>query len=862
MMPLNREFIKSIRWQEIWQRRILLKVTLLALLSLVIGYLLAPKLFNRQESYQEGDVVRQNIVVAKDMMIEDVLSTNLKQQQLLNEQGQIYDYDPSISEETVRRIRGTFLAARGMLSDLQAEIDQRYQLNRYSGIEYFQLTQDIHGIQSKISIYKKYQKDIKDKLSELKLGVGLSSQNFMKKNKLDWELNTIQYLLSSLQNREEQVQQQIKNVREHLNTLLKNQTEYNDGLDEKKMGIISDVFKNLFITREEINRSLVNFPFYTEEIESQIVILLEGLLSQKIFASKKGFLADKINLVIQNVKTSESDTIKSLVGFKDLEDIHVELDNQARQLIPDENDNTKREFIIWLAKKQLYPTITENKLALEKKREELIKNMNPIFYSVKKGQVIARAGERVNSNQLQLIKGYLNTLKLNDNIPRLIGVILIAFFSLLLVFMAVFNKSYIKSFTFKKLIMMGTTIIITMILTKTGIEIKELIELRYIEFDSEFYSYVFPVTLSAMLVGILINFEVGIMSGLLTSLFISIMMKDNFYYFYFSIMGCIVAALPISKFDSRYSLIQHGLKISGVNMIMVLLLFLINENQIDTNTGLALLMALLGGVFTAVITSILLPFYESIFDITTNLKLLELSNMNHPLLKELIFKAPGTYQHSIVVGNLAESGADKIGANSLLARVSSYYHDIGKGENSHYFIENQPAHSKNIHDDMDPYESANIIFKHLSDGKEKAEKYNLGRDIIGILMQHHGTGVVKIFHQKAITQAQDSVHDLEINELDFQYPGPKPQTLEAALVMIADISEASTRSLDDPTSESIDQMVNKVGWRLLESGQLDESGITLLQFRMILDQYCSVLKAIHHHRIKYPEQLINEPSNK
>ena len=285
-------------------------------------------------------------------------------------------------------------------------------------------------------------------------------------------------------------------------------------------------------------------------------------------------------------------------------------------------------------------------------------------------------------------------------------------------------------------------------------------------------------------------------------------------------------------------------------MVMVLLLFLINENQIDTNTGLALLMALLGGILTAIITSILLPFYESIFDITTNLKLLELSNMNHPLLKDLIFKAPGTYQHSIVVGNLAESGADKIGANSLLARVSSYYHDIGKGENPHYFIENQPAHSKNIHDDLDPYDSADIIFKHLSDGKEKAEKHNLGRDIIGILMQHHGTGLVKIFYQKAVLQAQESVRD--IDELDFRYPGPKPQSLEAALVMMADISEASTRSLDDPTPESINEMVNKVGWRLLESGQLDESGITLRHFRLILDEYCSVLNSIHHHRIKYP----------
>jgi putative nucleotidyltransferase with HDIG domain len=259
-------------------------------------------------------------------------------------------------------------------------------------------------------------------------------------------------------------------------------------------------------------------------------------------------------------------------------------------------------------------------------------------------------------------------------------------------------------------------------------------------------------------------------------------------------------------------------------------------------------------VFTAIFTSFLLPFFESAFDITTNLKLLELSNMNHPALKELIRKAPGTYQHSIIVGNLAESGASKIGANPLLSRVASYYHDIGKVSNPLYFIENQAPTLPNIHDNMNPYESAKIIIRHLHKGVEISEKYRLGKDISNILMQHHGTNLVRYFFNKAVELSGKEDNAAEkYNQSEFRYPGPKPQSLEAALVMLADVSEATCRSLDSPTPEKIKEMTDKVCWRLLEDGQLDESGLTLKTFHTIVDVYGTMLTSFYHQRIKYPE---------
>ncbi len=226
--------------------------------------------------------------------------------------------------------------------------------------------------------------------------------------------------------------------------------------------------------------------------------------------------------------------------------------------------------------------------------------------------------------------------------------------------------------------------------------------------------------------------------------------------------------------------------------------------------------------------------------------------MNHPVLKKLVFNAPGTYQHSVVVGNLAESGALKIEANPLLARVASYFHDIGKGKQAFYFIENQPPNSQNIHDGMDPYDSVKAIINHLKFGLEMAEKHRLGTAIKDILVQHHGTSIVKLFYEKAQRLADDSVDSQKVDEKLFRYPGPKPQTKEAALVMLADITEASTRSIVKPTKESVTRLINKVAWGLLESGQLDESGITMRDFRTVVDEYCKVMISIHHHRLQYP----------
>ncbi|HUJ75464.1 MAG TPA: HDIG domain-containing protein, partial [bacterium] len=227
----------------------------------------------------------------------------------------------------------------------------------------------------------------------------------------------------------------------------------------------------------------------------------------------------------------------------------------------------------------------------------------------------------------------------------------------------------------------------------------------------------------------------------------------------------------------------------------------------------------------------------------------ELANMNHPALKELAVRAPGTYHHSIVVGNLSESAAEGIQASPLLVRVASYYHDLGKMLCPLYFVENQ--HQKNFHDDLPPQTSARIIINHVRDGLEIAKRYRLGKAIMDIIAQHHGDSLVRYFYHKAQGEGPDGVAEQE-----FHYPGPKPQSKEAGLVMVADVTEAAIRSLDDPSPEEIRQMVQKLATRIYMEGQLDESGMTFNDLNYVEKVFTRMLLSIHHHRITYPDEQL------
>jgi hypothetical protein len=275
--------------------------------------------------------------------------------------------------------------------------------------------------------------------------------------------------------------------------------------------------------------------------------------------------------------------------------------------------------------------------------------------------------------------------------------------------------------------------------------------------------------------------------------------------------------------------------------------------------GFSLLFGFLGGVVAAIVVLGVLPIVEWMFGYTTNIKLLELANLDHPLLKKMILEAPGTYHHSIVVSTLAETAARSVNTNPLLARVSAYYHDIGKINKPLYFVENQGP-QENKHDKLAPSMSSLILISHVKDGLEMAQEYRLGQKIGDIIQQHHGMGLISFFYHKAKEQENPEME--QVDEEAYRYPGPKPQTKEAGLVMLADAVEAASRTLQEPTPARLQGLVQRIINSIFTDGQLDECELTLKDLHQIARSFNLILSGIYHQRIDYPVPAAKETAGK
>ena len=321
--------------------------------------------------------------------------------------------------------------------------------------------------------------------------------------------------------------------------------------------------------------------------------------------------------------------------------------------------------------------------------------------------------------------------------------------------------------------------------------------------------------------------------------------SGNFFYLgpLFLISG-ILSSILVWGVRSRMKIIRAGFIIG---LIQAATLVFINNFAIQDPIRYATLM--FNGIASSIIVLGILPIFEYLFKTVTNINLLELTDFNHPLLQRMVLEAPGTYHHSLIVGNLSETACAAVGANALLARIGAYYHDIGKLNKPEYFSENQGI-IQSKHDALSPTISKLIIIKHVKEGAELAKKYKLNPRIINFILQHHGTSLVYYFYRRALEGLEE---DQEIKEEGFRYPGPKPQTKETAIVLLADSVEAATRALREPTPNSIEEIVQKIINNKFIDGQLDECDLTLKDLEKISAVFIRILSGIYHGRITYPE---------
>ncbi|RJQ56630.1 MAG: HDIG domain-containing protein [Nitrospiraceae bacterium] len=366
-------------------------------------------------------------------------------------------------------------------------------------------------------------------------------------------------------------------------------------------------------------------------------------------------------------------------------------------------------------------------------------------------------------------------------------------------------------------------------------------------FDSFFAVYAIPLAMGSMLAALLIDIHTAIVFTVITSLLAGLWLGDPLYSIFIFASG-LTGAFGVIRCKKRSAIWRAGFYVGLVSVSTALVIALFREQFFTVNSLFITGLAFSNGIIVATLVSALLPLFEYLFKSTTDISLLELLDLNQPLMRELLMEAPGTYHHSIIVGSLAEAAAEAVGVNPLLARVSSYYHDIGKIKMPDYFVENQIA-VVSKHDKITPRMSSLILLSHVKEGVELAKKHKIPQVIIDIIQQHHGTSVQTFFYQKAREQ-HDSL--TPVAEEDFRYPGPKPQTRVAALVLMADAVEAASRVLSDSSPARVALLVDKIINHCFIDGQLDNCELTLKDIREIKTNFVFLLSSMYHKRINYP----------
>lgn len=613
----------------------------------------------------------------------------------------------------------------------------------------------------------------------------------------------------------------IENVEKQIDSLFFKIKEYKEKIDESSKDASDDITKNGRRLTDDVLNEMAN------EINEDLGLYI----SEQIIVECLQFDNLTLEKIRVDIKSSMRKIMEQGIKEDDLENAKKQLIREISEISLDHHDALIASNI---ATSLLIPSLFLNEEDTEKRRQEAIASVDDVISTIQKGQIIIRKGEVATSEDMAI----LNALGLKNpkiNFSNIIGIIMITAICLLVVFLYL-NYFYPDIYeNINKLILLGIISIFVVLLAKIA---------------SQASGYLMPIASASMLIAISLTPNIAILLTVILSLLVGFIPGGGLNYSLVSIISGIVAIYSIRKATQRSNLTRAGLIIAGANIITISALGLINNESyyliLQNN-----LWGVLNGFLAVILTIGILPFLESYFDITTSFKLMELSNPNQPLLKKMILEAPGTYHHSIVVGNLSETASEEIGGNGLLARVGAIYHDIGKIKRPYFFTENQEAY-KNIHDEMEPSLSALVIASHVKEGLELAKKNKLPKDIIDIIAQHHGTGLITYFFHRALKENGSNVD--KVAEENYRYSGPKPQTKEAGIILLADSLEAATRSLTNPTATRIKTLVKEIIQKNLENGQLEECDLTMKDLDKIGDSFSRILTGMFHSRVEYPDE--------
>jgi putative nucleotidyltransferase with HDIG domain len=605
------------------------------------------------------------------------------------------------------------------------------------------------------------------------------------------------------------------------------------------------------LTKEEFGALRKTLP---PDFNADILLpLIQIQLKPKIVGNLRLFLGESgQGIVVRNLISDEETIILERPEVIDLNEAlqRVIKGMRAREGVPAGLVDTLTPVLSRL----LTPNLTFNKNETEARKRQEREDVKPVLYQIKKGEMLVREGERISEEQIEKIASFRSVTSDYSMFYISIGLFLCIY--VLFRTSHLYGLRNIRKYAPKNKDLLFLIVIFGCLFpaTKLAIFISGALESAFPQIDSFGYYYLFPFAAGAILVRIVLNSEIALVFAVICSLLFGALFGNSQFITFYALVGSLTGAHYVRQCEQRSYLYLAGLRLSLVNVVMAVGIYLMTNKDVTLQLLYQVGFAAASGILCAVIVTGTIPLAEALFGYSTNIKLLELANMNNPLLRDLMVQAPGTYHHSVIVGNLAEAAAEAIHANPLIARVGAYYHDIGKIRKPLYFIENADP-QENRHDKLSPSMSALILMAHVKDGVEMARAARLGEPIEEIIRQHHGTSLIKFFYDKAKKKEEG---EYQVDERDYRYPGPRPQSREAALILLADAVEAASRTLVDPTPARIKGMVQKLINNIFIDGQLDNCELTLKDLHLIARSFNLILTGMFHQRIDYPEPVFKE----
>jgi hypothetical protein len=837
------------RMTSLITRDSLRKAGLMVALTVAVTVMIAPNLSLVPARYEEGDIIPENIVISENVNLVDERSTEVRRQEALKNFPPIYDFDPKLKDKSIQALGAAFQSMRDSLSARRKSIADAAGRIRQNSLAQIDTVAALDEVRNRLQTLTRESRLLINEIGGLSDEDNPSPKQSTRLDKLRFDVLAVDAQKVTARQELEQLSGRLEQLHQESRKLQEDERRLHQEEPQAIQKLHGDFERMLGITLEEPAFRLLYEAQFNSDLEQNVRLLLRAVYDEKIVASRESFAVGRDAIQLQTLDSNKLERFEALGSVVEVNQVRERIEKLSRELKFSGEAQPFREGMATLAQRLIRPNLTENKGETERLKQELVKNLSPVYFNMKKGDVVARAGDAATAQQVEIIRA-LNAYNLkNPKYPQIIGTFLIVLLALAVSYRLMVHRAGPGLNSFSQLVLMALLLLVTLLTAQAVLLVVPAITTIYDFIPHSTFNYLIPGALTSMLAGILLPFEIAVLLGFVVSLCLSILLGNSLSFFLFTLMACFVASIPLEHYESRFSLWRQGLRISGMNVVVLGVLTLLEQHPVGWPLALNFGAAVVNGLSVAFLTATLLPLIEKLFDITTNMRLLELANMNHPALKELSVRAPGTYHHSIVVGNLSDSAAAGIQANPLLVRVASYYHDLGKMLCPLYFVENQGK--KNYHDDLPARTSARIIVNHIKDGLEIARRHKLGRAIMDIIAQHHGDSLVRYFFHKAQEEQGDLGEPLD--EAEFRYPGPRPQTKEAGLVMVADVTEAATRSLSDPSPESIRQMVQKLATRVYMEGQLDESGMTFNDLNFIEKTFTKMLISVHHHRIAYPE---------